>query len=81
MQSWQYIRLTVYFDNDRLVSVLSNIGTVYSDRMPSERHIKRDRNWLDNYFAELGREGWELTSSLSKGGGASEIHYFKRPIE
>jgi len=82
VQAWEYIRLTVHFNNNgRIVAVFSNIGTIYSLHLPKDKRMKLGRRWLDDYFAELGDNGWELVSSLAKNNGSSEIHYFKRPLD
>jgi hypothetical protein len=77
MNKWEYIRLDVYRQFGSIHSVYSNGELIF--KLEEKKNIRFDRT---DYFAKLGKEGWELVSANTDDRDFGDSHYyFKRPLE
>jgi hypothetical protein len=73
MEKWEYLRLTVSYDGEKIHSAVSNEAVIFN---PSDNAAEKD---LQNHITSLGNQGWELVT-VFENHLMKEIFHFKRPI-
>jgi hypothetical protein len=69
MQKWEYTQIQVKYLASGLVEIILRDGI-------QDYKTKMEGMYLYFYLNKLGRDGWELVSTVN-----NEIFYLKRPIE
>jgi len=78
MQKWEYLRVWLYGDFAYQATGKCLGGTV---SLPSGGGQLSEAGYplIDDYLASLGKEGWELVTSLRREGRPGDQLFFKRP--